>query len=242
MIAALIPARGGSKRLPRKNLVSFAGHPLIHHSIALAHAVDRIDRCYVSTEDPDIATAARRQGAEIIERPDRLADDHASTVSVVIHALQTLAHQGRMPDVIVLLQPNCPLRPRALVVRAIEMLDENCDSVVSVCRAGHKVGEIRGGYFVPGYEPGTRGQDMPERYFENGLIYAVWSAQILRTGRLFADRIRPLITDPMYALGDIDTPLDLEIAEYLFLKYRTHFDWAPSEPADAATAAESPLR
>ncbi len=227
MIAAIIPARGGSKRLPRKNLSLFAGRPLIHYSIALAQAIDRIDCCVVSTEDAEIADVARGHGAEVIARPAELADDCASTASVIIHALETMGRHGRMPEAVVLLQPNCPLRPRALVVRALDLLSDACDSVVSVSSEHHKTGEIKHGLFVPLYAPGTRAQDMPERYFENGLVYAAWSRRVLETGSVFGDRVRPLVTDPMYALGDIDTALDLEIAEHLFLKYRNHFDWVP---------------
>jgi N-acylneuraminate cytidylyltransferase len=238
MIAALIPARGGSKRLSRKNLRPFAGRPLIYHSIALAQAIDRIDCCIVSTEDAEIAEVASGYGAEILERPAELAADRASTVSVVIHALQTLAGQERAPEAIVLLQPNCPLRPRALVVRAIELLEQGgCDSVVSVTPTSQKTGLVRNGCFVPEYEPGTRSQDMPERCFENGLVYVARAAGILESGSLFGARIRPLMTDPMYALGDIDTALDLEIAEHIFLKYRSHFDWAAAETGDAVGAA-----
>jgi hypothetical protein len=134
-----------------------------------------------------------------------------------------------MPDAYVLLQPNCPLRTRSMVVRALELLENGgCDSVVSVSRHHHKIGEIRNELFVPAYAPGTRSQEMPERYFENGLVYVAWSRVVMEGGGIFGARIRPLITDPIYALGDIDTKLDLEVAEFLFAKYRSHFDWAPS--------------
>ena len=230
MIVALIPARGGSKRLPRKNVRPFAGKPLLQYSIALAQAIDRIDRCVVSTEDSEIAEVARRCGAEVIERPLELADDRATTASAVIHALERMRTGGDMPEALVLLQPNCPLRPRALVVEALDLLAAGgCDSVVSVTSYHHKVGNINDGLFVPEYQPGTRSQEMPLRYFENGLVYAAWSRTVLEGGNLFGARVRPLITDPMYALGDIDTALDLEVAEFLFQKYRSHFDWAPSD-------------
>jgi N-acylneuraminate cytidylyltransferase len=228
-IVALIPARGGSKRLPGKNVLAFAGRPLLYYSIALAQAVERIQRCLVSTEDGQIAHVARNCGAEVITRPAELADDTASTAAAVVHALETLKAEGRMPDAYVLLQPNCPLRTRSMVVRALELLENGgCDSVVSVSRHHHKIGEIRNELFVPAYAPGTRSQEMPERYFENGLVYVAWSRVVMEGGGIFGARIRPLITDPIYALGDIDTKLDLEVAEFLFAKYRSHFDWAPS--------------
>lgn len=232
MTVALIPARGGSKRLPRKNLRSFAGRPLIYYSIALAQALDRIDRCVVSTEDPEIAQVAHAYGAEVIERPPELADDLASTTSVAIHTLQMLGGGERRPEVMVLLQPNCPLRPRKLVVRALELLEEGrSDSVISVTEHHHKTGRIKDELFVPEYVPGTRSQDMPARYFENGLVYAAWTRGLMETGSLFGARVQPLVTDPLYALGDIDTALDFAVAEFLFEKYRNHFDWAPPDVA-----------
>ena len=235
MIAAIIPARGGSKRLHRKNVAPFAGRPLLYYSIALAQAVDAVDRCIVTTEDAEIAHVARTHGAEVIDRPAELADDRASTVSVIVHVLETLAAANRMPEAFVLLQPNCPLRPRSLVVQALEMLaDGQWDSVVSVTPHHCKDGDVRDGVFVPRYQPGTRGQDMPERYVENGLVYCAWSQRVLEQRSLFGTRIRPLVTDPLYALGDIDTPLDLAVTEFLFTKYRDRFDWVPAEVTTSA--------
>lgn len=230
MTVALIPARGGSKRLPRKNLQWFAGRPLICYSIAFAHAIEQIDRCVVSTEDPEIANVARSCGAEIIKRPHELASDIATTASVVRHALQSMQEAGHLPEIVILLQPNCPLRPRALAVRALEMLAEgSSDSVISVTAHHQKTGRIENDLFVPEYVWGTRSQDMPTRFFENGLLYAAWTRAVLTSGSIFGSRARALVTEPLYALGDIDTPLDLAVAEFLFEKYRSHFDWAPAE-------------
>jgi CMP-N-acetylneuraminic acid synthetase len=115
-------------------------------------------------------------------------------------------------------------------VEALDLLAAGgCDSVVSVTSHHHKVGVIKDDLFVPEYQPGIRSQEMPSRYFENGLVYAAWSRTVLDSGNLFGSRVRPLRTDPMYALGDIDTALDFEITEFLFYRYRSHFDWAPSD-------------
>ncbi len=228
-IVALIPARGGSKRLPRKNLLPFAGQPLLCHSIAVAHAVPRIDRCFVSTDDAEIAEVARRGGADVIHRPAALAGDQASTASAVIHALAELSSSGVTPDIVVLLQPNCPLRPTALVERALDsLLEGDTDSVISVTEAHHKLGTLAGKVFVPEYQTGIRSQDMAPRYFENGVVYASWTKAVLDTGSVFGARIGAVITDPLYAMGDIDTPLDLAVAEFLFEAYRSHFSWAPA--------------
>ena len=231
---ALIPARGGSKRLPRKNLLTFSGQPLIYHSIALARSIAQIGRCVVSTEDREIADVARQCGADVIERPVELADDRASTASVATHALATLASAGAMPEILVLLQPNCPLRPRSLVERALIALEESdADSVISVSEDHRKVGTLSRDFFKPEYAPGTRSQDMAARYFENGVVYVTWAKTVMRTGSVFGERIRAIVTDPLYALGDIDTALDFAVAEYLFQTYRSHFEWPAAIPVPA---------
>ena len=234
-LIALIPARGGSKRLPRKNVRLFAGRPLIYYSIALARSMSAIERCVVSTDDPEIAALASSFGAEVIERPADLATDTATTASVAVHALETLAHAGDLPDAMLLLQPNCPLRTRAMVHDAIHALaDSVCDSVVSVTEDGRKRGLVVDGLFMPHYAPGTRSQDLPRQYFENGLLYAVWTGVVLSRRSVFGSRVRPLVTDPLYAMSDIDTELDFTLAEFLFERYQSHFvDWLDAPRGDS---------
>jgi CMP-N-acetylneuraminic acid synthetase len=228
MIVALIPARGGSKRLPRKNLKFLAGRPLITYSIALARTIDRIDRCVVSTEDTEIAQVAEQCGAEVIHRPLELADDHASTASVAQHVLEQLVQEGARPEVLVTLQPNCPLRPPELVREALDLYQasEGVDSVISVTANRRKLGEINEGLFRPYYRPGVRSQDMAPTYYENGLVYISRARLVLEKGEIFGDRIVPLVTDELYAMGDIDDALDFEITEFLFRKYRDRFGYA----------------
>lgn len=226
VIVALIPARGGSKRLPRKNVRYFAGQPLLYYSIALAKALPQISRCVVSTEDKEIAKIAQMLGAEVIERPAELAGDSAPTASAAKHALGELIKEGCFPDALLTLQPNCPLRPLSLVKQAIDLFyAEKPDSVITVTKTIHKVGKMKGGFFVPEYRPGIRSQDIDPRYFENGLAYVTRVDLILEKEDLFGERIIPLVTDPLYAMGDIDTELDFQVAEFLFEKYRDHFDY-----------------
>ncbi len=221
---ALIPARGGSKRLPRKNIREFCGQPLINYSIAMAQALPEVERTIVSTDDPQIAEVARAWGAEVMMRPPELATDEAKTVGVVRHVLSELARHHYEPVGVVLLQPNCPLRPYALVRAAIDaFLSYPVDSVVSVTQSREKAGHIAGGLFHPAYRPGTRSQDMPPAYFENGVVYVSRANMVREAGDLFGPRIYPLVTDPIYALGDIDTELDFQIAEHLFRTHREHF-------------------
>jgi N-acylneuraminate cytidylyltransferase len=231
---ALVPARGGSKRLPRKNVRRFAGHPLLAYSIAAARATPAIDGCFVSTDDGETAAIAREYGAAVIDRPEMLAGDLASSASVVVHALETLRATGQRPDVVVLLQPTAPLRPPRLIADALDLLAEGgCDSVISVTAHHHKTGTIAGGLFVPEYQPGTRSQDLPQRYFENGLVYASWSRMVLSEHSVFGTRIRPLDVEPLYALADVDTALDFALAEWLFTSHAAEFEWLRTAVAAA---------
>lgn len=224
MMIAVIPARGGSKRLPKKNILPFAGSPLICHSIALARSLPVIDRVCVSTDDPETARIAREAGAEIIARPPELATDRSTTASAIRHALLTLAESGARADVVITLQPNCPLRTAAIVADAVDIYRrEKPDSVVAVTKSHHKLGPIENGRFLPAYRPGVRSQDMVDQYFENGVVYVSRADMVTGTEDLFGSAIAPLVIDPLYALGDIDTLLDFQVAEFLFTKYREAF-------------------
>ncbi len=202
----------------------FSGRPLIYYTIALCKALPEIDRCIVSTEDKEIASIAQEFGSEVINRPPELADDFATTASAARHALEQVVADGDNPGVLLTLQPNCPLRPVSLVRKALEVfMQGGVDSVVSVTKSGQKLGTIKRKYFSPDYLPGVRSQDMEPRYFENGLVYVSSAGLVLGHGDLFGKKIFPLVTEPLYAMGDIDTELDFQIAEFLFEKYRDHF-------------------
>lgn len=223
---ALIPARGGSKRLPRKNVRPFGGHPLLAYSIAAARDARAIDGCYVSTDDEEIAAAARAYGAEVIARPATLATDLATTASAVVHALDALGDARIRPEVVVVLQPTAPLRPQSLIGDAMALLAEGgSDSVISVSEHHHKVGTIEDDLFVPAYRPGTRSQDLPKQYFENGLVYAVWSETVRAEQSVFGRRIRPLIVHGVHALADVDTAFDFALAEWLLETHAADYRW-----------------
>jgi N-acylneuraminate cytidylyltransferase len=225
MTVAFIPARGGSKRLPGKNLRLFAGRPLISYSIAAALACRRVDRCIVSTDDAEIAEVARQWGAEVIERPAELASDTATTVSAARHVVEQLTSAGAPPDVLITLQPTSPLRPRALVDTALTLFGQHAvDSVISVTESGQKFGLIEEGRFIPRYPVGIRSQDLAPTYFENGLVYVSRACLVFEPGNLFGRRVLPLVVDRIYAMGDIDTALDFDVAEFLFQKYRDCFN------------------
>lgn len=121
-ILAIIPARGGSKRLPGKNIKMLNGKPLIAYSIEFALNSNEINKVVVSTEDENIAQIAKEIGAEIIKRPIELAQDTTKTAPVLIHAVKELEKEGYTPDVVILLQPTCPIRENDLCQKAIEIL------------------------------------------------------------------------------------------------------------------------
>ena len=215
-VVAFVPARGGSKRLLRKNLRLLAGLPLVEHAVALARSVAAIDRCIVSTDDAAIAAVARAAGAEIVSRPASLSGDTASTASAARHAMSELCRNGAGPSIMVTLQPTCPLRTPALVERALSLfLAHRPDTVVSVSPISMKHGTLTNGVYHPGYVPGTRSQDLDPAVVENGLVYVTDVPTLLATGDMFTPRLRGILCDPIAALGDIDTEADLLRVERL---------------------------
>lgn len=131
---AIIPARGGSKRLPRKNVLDLCGKPLITWSIEAGLNSKYIDKVVVSSDDDEILEISRKFGAETIKRPDELASDTATTFDAIKHTIDNLEKY----DYIVLLQPTSPLRDQKHIDEAIELLvEKNADAVVSVCEMDH---------------------------------------------------------------------------------------------------------
>jgi CMP-N-acetylneuraminic acid synthetase len=219
MNIAVIPARGGSKRLPRKNVRQFAGRPLLWYSIAIARSVPEIDRCIVSTDDPEIAGLATEYGAEVLSRPDELSGDLVPVGPVVQHVLERL-DDCAAADAVVLLQPCCPLRSVALVRHAVEIYHRTRPhAVVSVSPSDLKAGVIDQGLFRPAYATGSRSQDLSPAYAENGAVYVAGAERVRTTGDLFGETMVPLITEPWMVLGDIDTEFDLALAEFLYERY-----------------------
>jgi N-acylneuraminate cytidylyltransferase len=175
-ILALIPARGGSKGLPGKNLERVGGVPLVARSVLHARASAAIGRVVVSTDDVAIAEVARRAGAEIVWRPAALAGDTCTTESAVRHALDELAGTGYSPDVVALLQCTSPFRATGQLDAAIAAFRERgCDSMLSVAPFHHFIWGPRpgGGYLARNYDPARRPrrQEMSERWLETGSFY-----------------------------------------------------------------------
>lgn len=225
-ILALIPARGGSKGIPRKNIRIFAGRPLLAWTVAAAHAAQSVARVVVSTDDAEIAAAARDAGAETpFLRPAGLATDTAPSIAPVHHALEWfVAHEGWRPDAVALLPPTSPLRRAADIDRAAKLLDEAGPvSVVSVIAARNHPFFVfrralngRLSYFMDVTQRPQRRQDLPP-------AFAVSQAIILSRTEYF-DRCGPgaWVADESSVVGlpvddevafDIDTPADFARAE-----------------------------
>ena len=214
IIDAVIPARGGSKRVVNKNTVVIGGLPLVAHTIRYALGHPLVRDVYVSTDAELIAEAGRAHGATIIDRPADLATDHATTSSVVRHALEHIQRDHPV-DAIVTLQPTSPLRlDRWLDACAALLADRRFDSAVTVSPVTTKVGTIDDGEFRPSYKLETRSQDEERRYRENGAIYLTRSSAIA-DGSVFGTCIGAVITDHLYATIDIDTQADLDLAAAL---------------------------
>jgi len=213
---ALIPARGGSKGIPRKNLQPLAGRPLVVHSIEHARACAGIDRVFVSTDDDEIAEVARRAGAEIVRRPAELAGDTASTESAVEHALGEWRASGLVPDRIVLLQATSPFRSEGQLDRALVRFAElGCDSLLSVVSFHGFVWRTNAdGTAVPQtYDPVARPrrQDIRDVVRETGSFYVFTRALFERTGARLGGRMAAFEVPAADAL-DIDEPVDLAAA------------------------------
>jgi CMP-N,N'-diacetyllegionaminic acid synthase len=227
-VLAIIPARGGSKGIKRKNLVPLAGKPLIVHSIEHALAAKRVTRVIVSTEDREIADAARAAGAEVpFMRPEILAGDTVLDLPVFEHVLTELhEREGYKPDLIVHLRPTAPLRKNPWIDEAVDLLAANAeaDSVRSVSMPSqhpYRVFRIApNGYLDPimKQEHPTpyllRRQELPDMYYYNCVIDVTRPTTILSMKSMTGNNILPYIMDPDEVI-DIDSARDLAIARLL---------------------------
>lgn len=229
-VLALIPARGGSKSIPRKNILPFAGHPLIAYSIAAGLAARSVTRVIVSTDDEEIAAVARRYGAETpFLRPAEHSRDHTPDLPVFRHALQWLeTNEGYRPRIVVQLRPTSPFRRVAHIDAAVLRLLErpDADAVRTVCipfQNPYKMWRIGSdGFMRPlGVELGIPRepynqprQALPEVFWQTGYVDAAWADTILAKNSMTGENILPLVIDPSEWI-DIDSPDDWRRAERL---------------------------
>lgn len=228
-VLAIIPARGGSKSIPKKNIKLLHGIPLIAYSIAAGLRAKLVDRVIVSTDDAEIAQIARDWGAETpFTRPTEISQDSTPDLPVFEHALKWLSeHEKYNPDIVVHLRPTSPIRPHGLVDDSIEILLKNpeADCVRGVVTAGQnpykmwrltdrgsmepliKVEGISEAYNAPR-------QTLPPVYWQTGHIDTIRAATILKKGSMSGEKIYPIIIDSRFTV-DIDTESDWLQAEWL---------------------------
>jgi len=220
----VIPARGGSKRIPRKNIKMFAGHPMIAHSILAAKESGVFDRIIVSTDDPEIGEIAREYGAEVpFSRPAELANDHAGTMEVIQHAIAQMASDAHYtPENTCCLYATAPFVTAELLRSGLDTLNKSDKSYAfTVATFGFPIQRALRKTANGGLEPIypeyrlTRSQDLEEAYQDAGQFYwgktSAWQAGI----PLYSSASSP-VTIPRHLVQDIDTPEDWDRAEWLY--------------------------
>jgi len=217
---AIIPARGGSKRLPRKNILNLAGKPLIGWSIEAGLKSRYIDKTVVTSDDDEILNIAKQFGSNVLKRPDELASDTASSFDAIEHAIKQTVKQY---DYTILLQPTSPLRDDKHIDEAIELLiQKNADAVISVCKMDHNPlwsntldKTLSMENFLPENILNKRSQDLQTYYRLNGAIYICKTNKLLEEKSFFLkENIFAYIMDRNSSI-DIDEEIDFKIAEVL---------------------------
>ena len=222
MKVAIIPARGGSKRIPQKNIREFAGRPLIEHSICAAMESDVFDKVVVSTDSDEIAEIALGAGAEVpFTRPAELADDYTPTDPVIMHALSWLLEHDCSINYFCCIYPNPFIRSESLV-KGFELLEKKqVSSVIPVTTfpfpiyRAYKVSGRGALEFVFPENANVRSQDLQEAYHDVGQFYWCNCKKYLAVQNILQSDTLPLII-PRYLSQDLDTPEDWELAEKLY--------------------------
>ena len=229
-ILGFIPARGGSKSIPHKNIVPLGGQPLIVYTFRAAKASRRLTRVLLSTDDPAIAKLGKKFGIEIpFMRPAHLAKDKTPMKDVIKHALKVLKEkENYKPDLIVLLQPTSPLREAKHIDAAVDLLlKTGADSVVSVTEVPHQFNpvslmKLKNGKLIS-FAKGPlilRRQDKPKLYARNGPAVFVAKREVFaRKDSLFGGHCRPFFMNPESSI-DVDEALDLKLAEFFLGLHR----------------------
>ena len=222
---AIIPARGGSKRLPKKNILPFLGKPLISWTINEALESSYIDLVTVSSEDQEILSVSKKNGAHVIHRPMSLARDESNSVDVIVHVLEYLKLKY---DYFILLQATSPLRTSEYIDGAIEyLINKEADSVVSVTETEHNPlwsnvlpedGNMKG--FIKKDIEGKRSQDLKTYFRLNGAIYVVNIKKFLKFKTFMLEKTYAFIM-PQDVSIDIDSISDFVCAEAI-LKYKNN--------------------
>lgn len=223
-VLGVITARGGSKRIPRKNVKELCGKPLIYYTIKAALESKLLNKVILSSDGDEIINIAKEMGIEVpFKRPIELAKDDTLTIDVIIHAVDFVEkNQGFFPDIVVILEPTSPLRTAEDIDNALRIhLETNADSVVGVSKTDHWH-PLRAKKIIDGIlydycmeeKEGVRRQDLPPAYFRNGAFYSVKRDVLMNEHKLYGKVTCPYIMPPERSI-DINENMDFKLAEIL---------------------------
>lgn len=212
----LIPARGGSKRFPGKNLYPLGGLPLIAYTIEFALKSFKSDTIWVNSDDLNILNEAKKRGINFTKRPLHLADDQTPTSEVCKFQISEFERLGIKCDALIILQVTSPFRPCGLIKKCISVFEESGrDSLFTVTECNKKIGVIDNNFYFPSnYIPGQRSQDKKSEYFENGLLY-ITKADAVKKHLILTENVYPYIVNDISCFVDIDYPEDILWAEFV---------------------------
>ena len=226
-ILAIIPARGGSKEIRRKNLQKLSGKPLIAHTIIAAKKTKSINKIIVSTDDKEIGKISKNNGAEVpFLRPKQISKDTSSTIEVIKHALKFLQeNQSYVPDIIILLQPT--LRTSQLITKTINTLKKSkATSVITVSKiTKHPYASywLKNDFLKPFEKSSTkysRRQEFPDLFFPTGAVYTFWYDTLKKFNSLHGPKIKPIVVQDEDI--DIDNLQDLFFAEMMLKNWKKY--------------------
>jgi CMP-N-acetylneuraminic acid synthetase len=228
-ILAIIPARGGSKGIRRKNLQKLSGKPLIAHTIIAAKKTKSINKIIVSTDDKEIGKISKNNGAEVpFLRPKQISKDTSSIIEVIKHALKFLQeNQSYVPDIIILLQPTSPLRTSQLITKTINTLKKSkATSVITVSKiTKHPYAAywLKNDFLKP-FEKNSakysRRQEFPDLFFPTGAVYTFWYDTLKKFNSLHGPKIKPIVVHDEDI--DIDNLQDLFFAEMMLKNWKKY--------------------
>ena len=228
-ILAIIPARGGSKGIRRKNLQKLSGKPLIAHTIIAAKKTKSINKIIVSTDDKEIGKISKNNGAEVpFLRPKQISKDTSSIIEVIKHALKFLQeNQSYVPDIIILLQPTSPLRTSQLITKTINTLKKSkATSVITVSKiTKHPYASywLKNDFLKPFEKNSTkysRRQEFPDLFFPTGAVYTFWYDTLKKFNSFYGPKIKPIVVHDEDI--DIDNLRDLFFAEMMLKNWKKY--------------------
>ena len=228
-ILAIIPARGGSKGIRRKNLQKLSGKPLIVHTIIAAKKTKSINKIIVSTDDKEIGKISKNNGAEVpFLRPKQISKDTSSIIEVIKHALKFLQeNQSYVPDIIILLQPTSPLRTSQLITKTINTLKKSkATSVITVSKiTKHPYAAywLKNDFLKPfekNFTKYSRRQEFPDLFFPTGAVYTFWYDTLKKFNSLYGPKIKPIVVRDEDI--DIDNLRDLFFAEMMLKNWKKY--------------------